>query len=256
MYVLATMRRIAVVNQKGGVGKTSTTVNLAAAWGELGRRVLVVDLGPQAHASHGLGLPSSDDEQTLYETFTDGVPLQWFESSANNVSVVRSSGAWLARLERGLAGEAGAEMILRDAIEALPRRKWDVVMFDCPPSLGFLVVSALVAARTVVVALEPRGEPMDGLKKLLRTIDLVQKRLNAKLRIEAFAAMRTNPNHLRRIAKDCFDSLERHFPDVPILCVRDDVSVSEAWSHGQPVVAYQPNSRAAEDYLEMARRLQ
>lgn len=248
----ARMRIISVINQKGGSCKTATTVNLAAALGELGLRVLVVDLDPQASATRWLGLP--DDTRELFEAFTNdsGVSSLVRETSAPKVQAVCSS-IWLAQLERQLAGEPGAEMILRKALRTLPQTSWDIVLLDSPPALGFLSVSALTAAHEILVPLES-AEALDGLKDLLKTIGRVRERLNPELAAPRVLLSRVEPN--TRLWRELAQGLRERLGDAVLRAVvHDNIRVREAYANRTPVTAFAPSSIAAKDFLKVAREL-
>jgi chromosome partitioning protein len=181
------MRIIACVNQKGGSGKTTTAVNLAAALGEAGRSVLIVDLDPQASASTWLGI--ADGGRDLFEVFAEGRELRGLprETSAPRVQIVPAS-AWLVGVEKALAGEVGAETLLRTRLGAFKEDEFDYVLFDCPPALGILTVNALAAAREVLVPVEAHVMALTGLAQLLRTVEVVRERLNAGLHLAGIVA--------------------------------------------------------------------
>jgi chromosome partitioning protein len=176
------MRSIATINQKGGVGKTTTTVNLSAALARMGQRVCIIDLDPQAHASLHLGVTPSDSELSTYGVLTGDVTLaQARVPVAENLWVVPAH-LDLAAAELELAGEVGREIILRDKL-AEETDEFDFLILDCPPSLGVLTLNALTAAKEVFLPLQPHFLALHGLSKLLRTLELVAKRLNPKLRL-------------------------------------------------------------------------
>jgi len=242
----------AVFNQKGGSAKTSTAVNLAASLGEKGKRVLVVDLDAQASASSWLGV--KDGGRGLFEVFTDLGNLEALvqESSAANVDVIPSS-TWLVGVERALAGEVGAETILRQALEKLSPR-WDFVLLDCPPSLGLLAVSALVAANEVLVPVEASTLALGGLDALLQTVDRVKARLNPELEVSAVLVCRVDSR--TRLSKDVVELLRKRFGKLVLRSVvRETVRLREAWSFSKPVTTYAPRSPGAEDYRAVAGEL-
>src|SRR6266487_2115701 len=172
------MRRVAVANQKGGVGKTTTVVNLGAALAEIGRRVLVIDLDPQANASTWLG---SVDARALYDVFENGSPIEKAvrPTPIDNLDLVPSS-SWTT--------QAGAEMILKQALDELDPDHWDIIMMDCPPALGLLSYSALAAATEVLVPVQTRVMPLAGLVALTQTIETIRVRLNRRLQLSAVLA--------------------------------------------------------------------
>ncbi len=181
------MRSIAIINQKGGVGKTTTAVNLSAALADSGLRVGLIDLDPQAHASlhlgtGPLGTGMQQDQPTVYELLTSDIALaDLWQPVGENLSVA-SSHIDLAAAEVELAGVVGRELILRDKL-ALVKDQFDYVLIDCPPSLGILTINALSAVDDVFLPLQPHYLALHGLSKLLQTIDLVAKRLNDRLRL-------------------------------------------------------------------------
>ena len=246
------MKTLAIFNQKGGSAKTTTAVNLAASLGERGKRVLVVDLDAQASASSWLGV--KDGGRGLYEAFTDQGALEDLvhESSAPGVDVIPSS-AWLVGLERALAGEPGAETILRQSLLKLPRR-WGFILLDCPPSLGLLAVSALVAAKEVLVPVEASTLALGGLDALVQTVDRVRARLNPELEISAVLVCRVDSR--TRLSRDVVELLRKRFGKVVLRnAIRESVRLREAWSFQKPITAYAPRSSGAEDYRAVAGEL-
>lgn len=246
------MRRMAVTNQKGGSGKTTTAVNLAAALGEAGRRVLVLDLDPQASASAWLGV--KDGGRGLLDVFTEGRDLASLVHSteAPGVDVVPSS-AWLVGVDKALAGEVGSETILRRALERLPDR-WDVVIVDCPPSLGLLAISALVGCPEVLVPVETRVMALAGLAALVQTLERVRERLNPELRLTGLLACRVDAR--TRLSQDVIGTMRERFGgDVFRAVIRENVRLAEAPSFGKPITLYDTRSAGAEDYRAAASEL-
>jgi chromosome partitioning protein len=246
------VRTLAVTNQKGGSGKTTSAVNLAAALGEKGKRVLVVDLDPQASASAWLGV--KDGGRGLLEVFTEGAKLAPLVqgSSAPGVDVVASS-TWLVGVEALEAGQTKAEAVFRRALAALPDR-WDFVLVDCPPSLGVLSLSALAACREVLVTVEATALALAGLAGLLQTVERVRDRLNPELTVSAILVCRFSTR--RNLSRDVVDRLRERFgPLVLEAVVRDSARLAEAWSFSKPVTLYAPTSPGAEDYRAAAAEL-
>ena len=242
-------RTIALTNQKGGSGKTTSAVNLAAALGERGRKVLVVDLDPQASASAWLGV--RDGGRGLLDALTNGGSLDGLvlKTDAPGVSIVPSS-SWLVGIERALAGEPGAELVLRGCLDRLPSR-WDYVLLDCPPSLGLLAVSALAAAREVLVPVESHVMALHGLAHLLKTVDVVKARLNPDLVVSGIVACRVDGR--TRHSLDVVDRLREKFgAQVFHTVIRENVRIAEAPSFAQPVTLYDTKSNGAEDYRALA----
>jgi len=244
------MKTWAVFNQKGGSSKTTTTVNLAAALGEKGKRSLVIDLDPQASASSWLGV--QDGGRGLLEVFTESGRLGGLveETGVPGVDLIPGS-SWLMGTERAVAGEPGAEVILRRALGGLSPGRWDFVFLDCPPSLGFLAVSALVAAREVLVPVEASTLALGGLAALLQTVERVKERLNPDLDISGLLICRTDGR--TRLSRDLEERLRERFGRLVFRStIRENVRLREAWSFAQPVTVYAPRSPGAEDYRSAA----
>ncbi len=246
------MKTLAITNSKGGSAKTTTAVNLAAALGEKGRRVLVVDLDPQASASAWLGV--TDGGRGLLDVFTGEARLENLvvSTSADGVDLVPAS-AWLANAEKAMAGEPGAETVLRRALGKL-EGPWDFILIDCPPSLGLLTVAALTAADEVLVPLEVSTMAMAGLASLRRTVELVADRLNPGLAISAVLACRVDGR--TNLSKDVVESIRTSFGEKVLkTVVRENVRLREAWSFAQPITVYDPRSAGSEDYRAVAAEL-
>jgi chromosome partitioning protein len=244
------VRIVAIVNQKGGSGKTTTAVNLAAALGEKKRRVLVIDLDPQASASNWYGVKEAG--RGLLEVFTDGRGLASLiePTAAPGVSIVASS-AWLVGIEKALAAEVGAEALLRKRAAALTADQWDYVLIDCPPTLGILTVNALTAAAEVLVPVEAHVMALNGLVQLLQTIEAVKERLHAQLELAGILACRVDAR--TRHALEVVEQLRERFPKLVYRTViRENVRLAECPSFGKPITQYEPSSHGAEDYRALA----
>lgn len=245
------VRTIAITNQKGGSAKTTSAVNIAAALGESGKKVLVVDLDPQASASSWLGV--KDGGRGLLDLFLEGGSLADLvrASSAPGVDVAPSS-AWLVGAEKALASEPGAEAVLRRAVSRLPK-KWDFVLLDCPPSLGVLALNALVASREVLVPVEAHAMALSGLVQLTKTVETVRDRLAPDLEVSGILACRVTRT---RLAGEVVDRLRESFGKLVFRTViRESVRLAEAPSFSKPITAYAPESPGAEDYRAVAREL-
>lgn len=243
---------LAFANQKGGSGKTTSAVNVAAALGELGKRVLLMDLDSQASASRWYGIPNGGPG--LYVTLTeDGELLELVHKTEfPGVDIVPGS-AWLVGLDKAMAGEIAPETKLKALIEQLPAR-WDFVLLDCPPSLGLMSVSALTAAGAVVVPVEASVLALAGLAALTKTVDTVRERLNHDLKIAAILVCRVD---LRtNLAQDVLDRLRERFGDLVMqTTIREGVRLRECPSFRAPITTYAPTSHAAEDYRSAAAEL-
>lgn len=259
------MRRIAVLNQKGGVGKTTTTVNLAAALANEGHKTLVLDLDPQAHATLHLGLLPGRSGPSLYEVLTQNMPLaQVRRQVAPNLSICGSH-IDLAAAEVELIGTVGREVILRDQLEADPE-EYDYVLMDCPPSLGILTLNALCAAREVFIPLQAHFLALHGLSKLLETIQLVSKRVNRDLRVGGVVLCLYDSG--TRLGGEVIEDLDRYFDgrrsanspwseaSVFRTRIRRNIRLAECPSFGQSIFQYAPTSKGAEDYASLAAEVQ
>ncbi|MCP4750109.1 MAG: ParA family protein [Proteobacteria bacterium] len=242
------MRKVAVINQKGGTGKTTTTVNLAAALAEQGRQVLIIDWDSQANASSWLGAEGGD---TLLEAITQERPLEEIVQSTTipNVDLIPSSIS-LVKLERFLAGEIGAESILRDRLEKLPSN-WDVVLIDCPPTLSLQTINALVGVDEIIVPTEAHFLGLEGLAQLLKTVQKVKERLNPDLKITGILPCRVDQRNCH--SKDVVNDIRTHFNGTAFeTVIRENVRLAEAPGFRKPIIQYDGKSNGAKDYRALA----
>ena len=258
------MRSIAIINQKGGVGKTTTAVNLSAALANAGNRVCLIDLDPQAHASLHLGLALSDDETSVYNVLVAGASIrQALHAIEENLAVVPAH-LDLAAAELELASEVGKELILRDKL-AVHQDDFDYLIIDCPPSLGVLTINALTAVNEVLLPLQPHFLALHGLSKLLRTIDVVSQRLNSGLRLTGIVLCMYESGtrlaaEVARDVKQFFDEQAKadgrwagvHFFES---FIRRNIRLAEAPSFGQSIFQYAGQSHGATDYENLANEL-
>ena len=242
---------IACTNQKGGVGKTTTVVNLATYLALLGDRVLVIDLDPQGNATSGFGIDRLSIDRSVYDALVDGVPLAEVHvpTPVEGVRLVPSSIA-LAGAEVELAGVDGRERRLARALAA-ERDAWDWILVDCPPSLGILTVNALTGADAVLVPIQCEYYALEGLTQLIATINLVRDHLNPNLAITGVVLTmfdgRTN------LSTEVAAEVRRHLHETVFdTVVPRSVRLSEAPSHGLPIALYRPESKGAEAYRELA----
>ncbi len=255
------MRSIAVINQKGGVGKTTTAVNLSAALANSGARVCVLDLDPQAHASLHLGVSATGAIPSLYEVLCGQATIAQARCDVSETLSVVPSNIDLAAAEMELAGEVGREMILRDALAA-DDGQFDYLILDCPPSLGVLTVNALVAVDEVFLPLQPHFLALHGLSKLLRTVEVVSRRLNERLRLSG--VMLCMYDSTTRLAAEVSSDVEAFFSGGPTAKqalreakffdtkIRRNIRLAEAPSFGQSIFQYAPDSNGAADYRALA----
>jgi chromosome partitioning protein len=247
-------RVIAIANQKGGVGKTTTAVNLGAGLADLGYRTLVVDLDPQGNASTGLGINSRSLKSSMYDVLLAELPIEdCVEASSVRNLFVAPSNLDLAGAEIELVPAFSREMRLRNALEAV-RDDYDYVLIDCPPSLGLLTVNALAAATEVLVPIQCEYYALEGLGQLLRNVDLVQRNLNRSLEVSAIVLVMYDAR--TKLADQVASEVREHFgPKVCRTVVPRTVRISEAPSFGQPITTFDPTSRGAIAYRELAKEV-
>lgn len=242
---------IAVANQKGGVGKTTSTINLSAALAQKGMKVLVVDCDPQGNATSGLGIDKSEVENSIYELIIDECELNESicESAVTNLNVIPSN-VNLAGAEIELIGMNEKEFILKKKLGEL-KEQYDYIMIDCPPSLNILTVNALAAADTVLVPIQCEFYALEGLSQLIHTIDLVKSRLNPKLVIDGivFTMYDGRTNLSIQVVENVKSNLKQNIYKTMI---PRNVRLAEAPSYGLPICMYDPRSAGAEAYNRLA----
>jgi chromosome partitioning protein len=254
--ILASTRAtiLAVVNQKGGVGKTTTAINLGAALAELGHRVLLVDLDPQANSTAGLGLNPARARTSIYQVLAGDITVEeaMVETSVPNLSLVPSH-LDLVGAEIELATLDERETRLRKALESVPEGI-ECVIIDCPPSLGLLTLNALTAATSMLIPTQCEYFALEGLSHLLYTHQLVRARLNPKLEIAGI--LMTQFDGRTTLSWDVLDEVKRLHPaHILNTLIPRNVRISEAPSHGKPVTQYDPTSRGAAAYRALAKEL-
>jgi chromosome partitioning protein len=247
-------RVITVANQKGGVGKTTSTVNIAAAIAQAGHSVLVIDMDPQGNASTALGATHHEGTPSVYEVLSGELTLADVIQGCPDVPGLWAAPATidLAGAEIELVAQVAREYRLARAIDALlAERDFDYVILDCPPSLGLLTLNGLVAAREVLLPIQCEYYALEGLSQLLRTIDMVRTHLNPRLKVSAI--LLTMYDGRTRLASQVADEVRTHFgAQVLDTIIPRSVRVSEAPSHGQTVLTYEPTSPGALAYREAA----
>ena len=247
-------RVIAIANQKGGVGKTTTTVNLGAALAELGYRILVVDLDPQGNATTGLGIDARNLERSMYDVIMHGTPMEDCvePTSVRNLFVAPAT-IDLAGVEIELVPAFSRELRLRRAVESVVE-DFDFVLIDCPPSLGLITVNGLAAAAEVLVPIQCEYYALEGLGQLLRNVHLVASNLNEGLEVSAIVL--TMYDARTRLAVEVATEVREHFGDkVCRIVIPRTIRLSEAPSFGQPITVFDPTSRGAVAYRELAKEV-
>ena len=248
------VRVIAIANQKGGVGKTTTADNLSSCLALLGARVLLIDVDPQGNSTSGLGIDKSTVKRCVYDCLVNDVPMDEaiVSTKVENLGLLPAT-IQLAGAEVELVSVLARENMLKRALEKVKYR-YDFVLMDCPPSLGLLTINALTAASSVLVPIQCEFYALEGLSQLMRTVGLVQKNLNPSLQLEGVVLTmfdaRTN------LSIQVVDEVKNHFRNkVYRTIIPRNIRLSEAPSHGKPIVQYDPKSRGAEVYLELAKEV-
>ena len=241
---------IAVASQKGGVGKTTTAVNLSAAIAAAGRRVLLIDIDPQGNATSGFGLNKNTLGATTYETLIEKRPMDAaIVQDAYGVDILPAH-VELAGAEVELAGAERSEARLRDALQGV-RGRYDYILIDCPPSLGFLTINALTAADAVLIPIQCEFYALEGVAQLMQTVELVRAGANPALRVQG--VVMTMYDARTRIAAQVVEEVRRVFAEALYeTLIPRNVRLSEAPSFGQPITAYDSASRGAAAYRALA----
>ncbi len=245
---------IAIANQKGGVAKTTTAVNLSAWIAIMGRRVLLVDIDPQGNATSGLGLAKDSLESTIYDVLINGFSIREtiVESPVENLFVLPSR-IELAGAEIEMVGVKGREYMLRNALSEV-KDEYDMIIIDCPPSLGLLTINALAAASSVLIPIQCEYYALEGVGQLMKTINLVQEQVNQDLKIEG--VLLTMFDGRTNLSIQVVDEVKRHFRNkVYSSIIPRNVRLSEAPSHGKPVMVYDHRSKGAEVYQNLAKEV-
>ncbi|HAK1273387.1 TPA: ParA family protein [Listeria monocytogenes] len=245
---------IALANQKGGVGKTTSSVNLSSSLAFLGKKVLLVDIDPQGNASSGVGVNKGEIEHCIYDVLVDDVAIQDVlqKTDLDNLNVIPAT-IQLAGAEVELVPAISREIRLKKAIDSI-RDDYDYVIIDCPPSLGLLTLNALTAADSVLIPVQCEYYALEGLSQLLNTIRIVQKHLNEDLKIEG--VLLTMLDARTNLGIQVIEEVKKYFQNkVFNTIIPRNVRLSEAPSHGKPILLYDAKSKGAEVYLELAKEV-
>jgi chromosome partitioning protein len=245
------MRAIALANQKGGVGKTTSAINIGAGLCRLGKPALLVDLDPQAHATYSLGIEPKDQDKTVYELLKGEAKIGETMVERDGLKVLPAT-LDLAAAEQELSGVPGREFLLRDALGGL--KGFDFVLIDCPPSLGLLTLNALTAAQEVFIPMQTEFLALRGLSKLMETVETVRQRLNKRLELSGIIGTRFDSR--RVLNREVVEKLKDYFGDKLFkTLIRENIALAEAPASGKTIYEHEPGSHGAEDYLALCKEI-
>jgi len=245
---------ISLANQKGGVGKTTSAINLSASLATLGKRVLLIDADPQANASSGLNVDIKQIKSSIYECLINHIDPHTaiVKTDIDNLSVLPSH-IDLVGAEIEMLNMVSRETIMKELLAPL-RDEYDYILIDCSPSLGLITINSLTASDSVIIPVQCEYFALEGISKLLNTIKIIKSKLNPALRIEGF--LLTMYDNRLRLANQVYDEVKKHFGNLVFSTViYRNVRLSEAPSHGMPIITYDPVSKGAQNYIDLANEL-
>lgn len=248
------LHTIAIINQKGGVGKSTTTVNLAAALGKQGRKVLIVDFDPQGNSTSGIGVDKEGLSQCIYDALLHDVPAENLihDTVSERVFIIPAT-IQLAGAEIELVSAMARETRLKDLLEPV-KDEFDFIFIDCPPSLGLLTINALAAADSVLIPIQCEYYALEGVTKLLESMRMVKGRINKDL--DTYGVLMTMYDSRTSLSNQVVEEVQKYFGDIAFkTCIPRSVKVSEAPSYGMPVIEYAPSNKGARAYMDLAKEV-
>ena len=247
-------RTIAIANQKGGVGKTTTSINLSASLAAMGKKVLVIDADPQANASSGLGVDLKEVECSIYECLINQTDIREaiYTTDIDSLDIIPSH-IDLVGAEIEMLNLESRENIMKKLLAPM-KNEYDYILIDCSPSLGLITINALTAADSVIIPVQCEYFALEGISKLLNTIKIIKSKLNTGLEIEGF--LLTMFDSRLRLANQIYDEVKRHFQELVFkTIINRNVKLSEAPSHGMPAILYDADSTGAKNHLALAKEI-